>query len=449
MGDLSAASHRPLVHLTPASGWINDPLALTWHGGRYHLFTQFVPGRVEWAPACHWAHDVSDDLLTWVPRPVALAPGDGDGGAWSGNIAVPVATDDPVGRQLFYTSVDLDDFSVGRVRVATPLTDDWDDWTKGDVVATLPAGVDAVAFRDPYVFHDGTCWRMLVGGGLRDGTAVAWTWTSADRLTWTYLGELVRRPSGEREPVWTGEVWECPVLFPLDGRWVLVFSVWEPWVPHWVGYAIGDLADGRFEPSTWGRLSFGTSYYAASTFVDADGRRGLIHWLRGVVDPGGEWAGAASIPHVVHLQGNALVARPHPATTTDPHPSVARDGEYLQLPAACWIGIETVRGQGVGPEDGPVLELVDGMAKIVLGLAVGGGQLVVTSSEHTVTMPLRDPGSIGVFVDHLVVEVFGDGGICAVPVGEVGEVRLVVRGATVAEVRSVATCDSAPTARRA
>ena len=69
---------RPLLHFTTRAGWINDPLGLTFHDGRYHLFFQYVPGSTEWAADQRWGHATSDDLLHWTERPVALAPGDGD-----------------------------------------------------------------------------------------------------------------------------------------------------------------------------------------------------------------------------------------------------------------------------------------------------------------------------------------------------------------------------------
>jgi beta-fructofuranosidase len=75
---------RPAFHFTPRAGWVNDPLGLTYHGGRYHLFYQFVPGQTVWSPQCRWGHAVSDDLLTWTELDVVLEPGDGDGGCWSG-----------------------------------------------------------------------------------------------------------------------------------------------------------------------------------------------------------------------------------------------------------------------------------------------------------------------------------------------------------------------------
>ena len=57
---------RPAFHFTAHSGWINDPLGLTFHGGQYHLFYQHIPGATDWAPQCRWGHATSADLLTWT-----------------------------------------------------------------------------------------------------------------------------------------------------------------------------------------------------------------------------------------------------------------------------------------------------------------------------------------------------------------------------------------------
>ena len=43
---------RPRLHFTAESGWINDPHGLTFHDGLYHLFHQYVPGSLVWAPNC-------------------------------------------------------------------------------------------------------------------------------------------------------------------------------------------------------------------------------------------------------------------------------------------------------------------------------------------------------------------------------------------------------------
>lgn len=93
---------------------------------------------------------------------------------------------------------------------------------------------------------------------------------------------------------------------------MLTVSVWEPIVPYYKAYAIGELVDGRFIAESWGRLSYGPSYYAGAAFADKDGERGLIYWMRDVDDPSGAWASAHSLPHRLTIQGDRVVAAPPP-----------------------------------------------------------------------------------------------------------------------------------------
>lgn len=414
---MSIATTRPHLHFTVQEGWINDPLGLTFHGGRYHLFFQFVPGRTQWGPRQCWGHATSDDLLHWTEEPVALAPGEGDDGVWSGSIAVP----DEGPALLFYTTVSLDDVQIGKVRVARPADDTWMTWHKGDVVAELPPGVEVVAFRDPYVFHDGIAWRMLMGAGLTDGTATALTYRSDDLNHWVYDGLLASRHRRETEPLWTGVVWECPQIFRLGDRWVLTFSVWEPTVPHYEAYAIGDLVDGRFTAQTWGRLSYGPSYYAASAFVGQDADRGLIYWLRDVDDPAGRWASAHSVPHRLSLVGDRVVSEPPPTLVA------ARVGEpIVSFGGSVEIGwVSDLEWRLAGPRVQAVL--------VVAGAETGGeefrlaasdGELTATVAAGSWTMPLNDR-DVRVLIDGPIVEIFTTTGVMALPIPSEGPLRVV------------------------
>ena len=125
---------RPALHLTAREGWINDPLGLTYHRGLYHLFFQYVPGQNFWGPECQWGHAVSEDLLTWTERDIVLAPGDGDDGCWSGSLVV----DDAGQATVFYTSIQLDDLNIGRIRTAQPDDEGWNTWRKGPGSAAQP-----------------------------------------------------------------------------------------------------------------------------------------------------------------------------------------------------------------------------------------------------------------------------------------------------------------------
>ena len=327
---MTSLPDRPEFHFTPTKGWINDPYGLVYRGGMYHLFFQYVPDSLTWASNCHWGHAISSDLMSWVEQAPAITPGEDDDGIWSGSIAV----DDNGDASLFYTSIKQPNSSRGRVRRATPLDEDWGRWQKDDIVVQVPEQLDVVAFRDPFVFRDANQWRMLVGTGLTGGVAAASSFSSNDLRTWKFDGLAAQRSGTERQPVWTGTLWECPQIFTIDGRHVLVTSVWEDDVLHYVAYGVGSYEDGIFKADTWGQLTYGTSYYAPSFYRDRDGRPGLIYWMRGVLDTTAGRAGALSVPHLLSLNGDQLSSTPHPdlrsyATPVDVAGPLSSTSAYL------------------------------------------------------------------------------------------------------------------------
>ena len=305
---MTSLPRRPEFHFTPLRGWINDPYGLTYRNGLYHLFFQYIPDSLTWSPNCHWGHATSPDLMSWTQQPLVIAPGDGDDGIWSGSLVV----DDNGEALIFYTSVELPDFSLGRVRLATPIDDDWRQWRKGGFLVNRPDGLDVVTFRDPFVFRDAGSWRMLVGTGLSRGIAGASSFSSSDLRHWTFDGFAAQRSGTERDPVWTGTLWECPQIFAIDGRHVLVTSVFENDVLHYAAYGVGSYENGVFQADTWGQLTYGSSYYAPSFYRDRGGRPGLIYWMRGLLDTTAGRAGALSVPHLLHLDGDQLRSSPHP-----------------------------------------------------------------------------------------------------------------------------------------
>ena len=93
---------RPVFHVTPTIGWLNDPNGFSIYKGEYHLFYQYYPYDIHWGPT-HWGHLKSKDFIKWERLPAALAP-DSDydiQGVFSGS-----AIELPDGRQLLmYTGV--------------------------------------------------------------------------------------------------------------------------------------------------------------------------------------------------------------------------------------------------------------------------------------------------------------------------------------------------------
>lgn len=378
---------RPRFHFTAPRGWINDPHGITFRDGRYHLFFQSIPDSTQWRADCRWGHAVSTDLLTFEVLPDVLVPGDGDDGVWSGSLAI----DDAGEATIFYTSVTIPDVALGRVRTARPADDGWVTWKKGPVVAESPPG--ATSFRDPVVTRDGDGWRMLVGTSIADSAAAA-VYVSADLDEWVPAGLMASRESGNRDPVWTGSLWECPQLFELDDRHVLVTSVWDAGELFYTAYGVGELRDGEFVAETWRRLTYGDSYYAPSYFRDADGRACLMFWLRGV--SGDAWEGAHSVPHVLRLEGSTLVATPHPVLDR------RRGGIRNQVEGLA---------ADVTWQDGGRL-VVESAGRSVAGLSVADGALELTVGEKVWAMPFAG-GEVRLVIDGPVLEVSTRSGVMA------------------------------------
>jgi beta-fructofuranosidase len=307
---------------------MNDPHGIVWTGTEYHLFFQHLPGRTTWAPDCHWGHATSSDLVHWEHRGVALAPAPDELGCWTGSV---VLADD--GPRLYYTSVVAPDCDLGRVRLARPRGVDLEEWVRpvgSLLVPQGPDGLDLRVLRDPYVWQlpDGS-WRMILGAAIRNHGGAALHYISEDGLSWDYDGVLCSRET-DAPGEWTGQMWECPALFPVGDDWVLLFGVWHESELFHVVASIGRYDGHRFEPRSWQRLTWGDTAYATTTFVDEDGRRCAMHWLRERPDhdpSSSPWAGALSLPQVLtirdgmvrlELHPNARSASLHLASTAQP-----------------------------------------------------------------------------------------------------------------------------------
>lgn len=382
---------RPRWHVTAHSGWINDPLGVTWHDGRYELYVQAVPGSTAWAPECRWVRATAPDLLRWTPLDLALEPGAGERGCWTGSV---VSTAD--GPVALYTSVADPDLQRGRIAVARGT---WERFGPGAPVVDAPR--DAAHFRDPFVWHDGNSWRMVVGAAMADGTAALPGYSSPDLLTWTYDGIVAARANGP------GCLWECPQLFRLDGAWVLLVSSWRDDVLLGVEYAVGTFDGARFRPGHWRPFGHGDALYATTTFDDADGERCALSWLR-ELDPlpaGRTWAGALSLPWRLHRSGDRILARPHPDVTT------LRTAEHAgpgPVPTPVLVDIEA---RDLAP--GATVRCTLGPSVAVTLDAAHDALVVARSGRAEVIAPLgaRDGTAVvPVIVDGSVVEAFPPSG---------------------------------------
>lgn len=155
---------RPLIHLTPMVGWMNDPNGFCYYQGEYHLFYQYHPYNTVWGPM-HWGHAKSRDLLRWTYLPAALAPDtEADAGGCFSGTALPLED----GRlMLMYTGVQPAGTNHKELQAQCVAIGDGVDFQKleqNPVIsgADLPKGYSEHDFRDPKLWRGKDGWKILL-----------------------------------------------------------------------------------------------------------------------------------------------------------------------------------------------------------------------------------------------------------------------------------------------
>lgn len=348
------AEKRPVFHAVPPVGWCNDPNGWSCFGGQYHLFYQYHPYGTNWGPM-HWGHAVTKDFLHWQDRPCALAPdapfdqnGCFSGGAmeWKGKQLILYTGVMPEGEgEIQQQCLALGDGETYEKAAAPVLTCD-----------EQPAGASRKDFRDPFLFAQDGMVYMLVGGRGFNGHGRLLLYRNPrpedTAVRWEFVQVLAENDGS------LGSMWECPGLFTLEGRTVLIIS------PQFVHQA----ADDRYHCGNdtaaligrWGGpgtpfvrqadqpLDSGLDFYAPQTLETPDGRRVLLGWMQNwdhcYPPQDAPWYGQMSLPRELFWQGEVLCQRP-----------------VRELDAARRLRVEH---RGVEVENGPVT--LDGVQGRVL-----------------------------------------------------------------------------------
>lgn len=213
----------PALHIRPARGWLNDPNGVCLVDGVYHVFFQYNPD----APvhgSIHWGHVSSTDLLTWAQQPVALVPRPGGpdaAGCWSGCLV-----DDRGVPTAVYTAVPDHARNAGVVLARSDRSLlRWHQ--EGAVVVGTPTDAAIDEVRDPFIFtHQGHRYGVQ-GAGQRLGRPQLLLYGCDELESWTPLGPLLTDDDPVAAEVAAANIWECPNLAFVDGRWVLLISLWR------------------------------------------------------------------------------------------------------------------------------------------------------------------------------------------------------------------------------
>lgn len=275
---------RPKFHLSPKTGWMNDPNGLCYFGGKYHIFFQYSP--FDTKPGLnYWGHYATADFVNYEYLPPALCSDEQFDchGVYSGSAVVKGDE-----LHLFYTgNVKLmgdsyDYISSGREHnTVHAISRDGVTFEKRAVALRNSDYPDDVTchVRDPKVYEYDGVYVMLLGARTKDDIGQVLIYRSHDLERWEYSGRI----TSEKK---LGFMWECPDLISINGKLFLSFS------PQGVesdgilynniyqsGYAeiIGDFP-GNCKIGEFTELDRGFDFYAPQTFVDKNGRRILIGW---------------------------------------------------------------------------------------------------------------------------------------------------------------------------
>jgi beta-fructofuranosidase len=324
--ELAHDPRRPQFHLLPAKNWMNDPNGPIFWKGKYHMFFQYNPHAAVWGDM-HWNHAVSTDMIHWRNLPIALAPTPGGpdaDGCFTGTAVVHNGV-----PTIIYTGVQTvtgdkietdatvrdghNNFRETQL-YATSSDSNLGTWTKRPtpVIAKPPEGMKATGFRDPAPWLEPSLangdWLMAVGSGTKEHGGCILLYRSPDLIKWDFLhvtaGGSTKGAANPTNPVDSGDMWECPDLFPLGSKHVLIYSTQGK-----VFWKTGTLAasDLLFHEEQSGMLDYG-SFYAPKTQLDKQGNRILWGWIQenrtdAELRSAG-WAGMIALPRVLTLGGD-------------------------------------------------------------------------------------------------------------------------------------------------
>lgn len=321
---------RHKFHLMAPIGWINDPNGFCTFNDKYHLFYQYHPYSELWGPM-HWGHAESSDLIVWNNLPVALAPDQyyDKFGVFSG-CAIQIGDE----LRLFYTGVEdaeirqnrtneeLHEYNAIQIQCAADSINGIDFIKRSENpiidIDQLPPNIKPSDFRDPKVWKHLDKFYMVVGARTQSDQGEVLFFESVDSLSWKFLNNF--KLSKE-----FGIVFECPDLFMLDGKHVLIFSPqlmkqqdMQYENVHSTLAFIGDFNydTGDFSIESYQELDGGFDFYAPTTIEDFQNNRVAVAWMnmweRSFVlsDEKHSWNGSITLPRTLRINNGKIIQWP-------------------------------------------------------------------------------------------------------------------------------------------
>ena len=288
---------RPAYHHTPLYGWMNDPNGMFYMpsspsgndgqagaaDGVWHLYYQWNPYGSQWENMT-WGHSTSRDLIHWEAQPQAIEP-DGLGTIFSGSCVV-----DGDKVVAFYTSAGQQQTQSTAVSKDNGLT--FEKYAGNPIITS-----DKPDFRDPKAFwnKDARQWNLIMAVGQE-----MYIYSSKNLKDWKFESAFGKEYGNH------GGVWECPDLFKIDNKWVLICNInpGGPFGGSATQYFVGQFDGHKFTcesmPKVTKWLDYGKDHYATVTFDNApEGRRVALAWMS-------NWQYANQVPTQQFRSANSI-----------------------------------------------------------------------------------------------------------------------------------------------
>lgn len=307
---------RPMYHMTPPIGWMNDPNGLVYFRGEYRLFYQFNPYALE-PQSMHWGQFASKDLISYGNASVALAPTEKDEtDCFSGGAVVAGG-----GMNIVYTRhYEIKDVKTEKVCLVR--SSDGVTFSKKSHAVfdneSLPKNISRSDFRDPFPFKVGDKFYVFVGAKdvhKNQGLIVVLCGNALDKLEYDFtIGPFYE----------LGEMAECPCYCRVGGKDVIAVSgvhVGERGNDykntHSSAFIVGELDFERksMKVEFVKEIDKGDAFYAPQFVNNAD-MPIMIAWQEmwnkpyPTRDKDHGWVGSFSIPRVLSMEGGAVVQKP-------------------------------------------------------------------------------------------------------------------------------------------
>lgn len=300
-------------HLEMPKGLVNDPNGLCYHQGKYQIFFQWNPFGCEHKHK-HWTYTQTTDFINYTKPQIALAPVDkfDKDGCYSGS-----ARSKNNKLEIIYTANLKDEQNIRYPRQVLVKQDDDGKFIKEKIIIdTIPKGY-TTHFRDPYIFTKNNRSFIILGAQRENLTGCALIYEEIDE-NWIFKGELKTQLTD------FGYMWECPNLFTIDDKDILVFcpqglkaQKYQYQNLYQAGYLIGQFNPDtlEFTHGEFHEFDMGFDFYAPQVLVH-ENRHILIGWV-GMPDKlqdyptiNDGWVHSLTLPRELILKNDKLYQRP-------------------------------------------------------------------------------------------------------------------------------------------